>query len=72
VDDLVQPGSISGEVGWQRQTIFISAGSHVIKWVYCKDESVSLGSDCAYVDYVRFIRPTKPGIDEAIQLLLLQ
>ena len=70
VDDLPQSGSISGESGWQRQTIPIKAGSHIIKWVYSKNQSVGLGSDCAWVDFVRFNRPAA-ALVPALKLLLL-
>jgi hypothetical protein len=68
VDDLLQSGSISGESGWQRQTISIKAGSHIIKWVYSKNQSVALGSDCAWVDLVQF---TRPGAMVPVFMLLL-
>jgi hypothetical protein len=67
VDDQLQSGSLSGEVDWQRKTIFIKSGSHTIKWVYSKDESLSAGSDCAWVDAVKFTRPSMAPI---IRLLL--
>ncbi len=43
---------ISGEVGWERMTFSIPAGSHTLKWVYVKDPSVSDGQDAAWVDEV--------------------
>jgi len=64
VDDQLKE-SISGEVGWQRKTVSIPAGSHIIKWTYSKDQFVSQGSDCAWVDYVRVVRG---GIHPAIGL----
>ena len=70
VDDVLQSGSISGESGWQQRTISIAAGSHLIKWVYSKNPIVSLGSDCAWVDFVGFTR-TRGTIAPALQLLLL-
>ena len=70
VDDLLQSGSISGESGWQQRTISIAAGSHIIKWVYSKNQSVGLGSDCAWVDFVRFNRAAG-ALAPALQLLLL-
>ncbi len=42
----------SGEVNWSFATFDITAGNHVLKWVYSKDESESVGSDCAWVDYI--------------------
>lgn len=46
--------SISGEVKWQRQTVRIPAGSHVLRWDYTKDGSVSVGRDAAWVGSVTF------------------
>jgi hypothetical protein len=68
MDDGLQPGTISGEVDWQQKNIFIPVGSHRIKWSYSKDEFVGLGSDCGWVDKVRF---AKVSIVPALKLLLL-
>ena len=68
VDDVLQPGSISGEVDWQQKNISIPAGSHIIKWVYSKDPFVGTGSDCGWVDKVSF---RKPSMIPVLQLLLL-
>lgn len=72
VDEVVQAGSISGEVGWQRRTIAIPSGSHVIKWVYGKDVSVSMGSDCGWVDEVSFTPCTKAVMPQVLNMILLQ
>jgi hypothetical protein len=68
MDDGLQPGTISGEVDWQQKNIFIPVGSHRIRWSYSKDEFVGLGSDCGWVDKVRF---AKVSIVPALKLLLL-
>jgi hypothetical protein len=57
VDEVEQPGRISGEVDWQQQMVAIPAGSHTVRWSYSKDGSVSRGSDCAWVDKVVAPRP---------------
>ena len=69
VDDVLQPGSIGGEVDWQPRSIFIPSGSHIIQWVYSKDPYVGLGSDCGWVDKVSFSKgsPLVP----VLKLLLL-
>jgi hypothetical protein len=67
VDD-VQQGSIGGEVDWRQKNISIPAGSHIIKWIYSKDAFVGMGSDCGWVDKVRF---SKSSMIPALQLLLL-
>jgi hypothetical protein len=71
VGGALQPGSISGEVDWQQQNIFIPAGSHIIKWVYSKDAYVGLGSDCGWVDKISFTPSRKVSMMPALQLLLL-
>jgi len=43
---------ISGTVGWIQQTVTLSSGDHVLQWAYEKDESVSAGDDCGWIDYV--------------------
>jgi hypothetical protein len=68
VDDVLQPGPISGEVDWQQKNLAIPAGSHIIKWIYSKDEFVGMGSDCGWVDKVSF---GKVPLVPALKLLLL-
>jgi len=45
-------GSWSGEQGWERVAYAVPMGVHTLKWVYDKDEYVTGGSDCAWVDYI--------------------
>lgn len=68
VDDVLQPGTISGKVDWQQKNLFIPAGSHTITWMYSKDAFVGLGSDCGWVDKVSF---GKASVTPALTLLLL-
>jgi hypothetical protein len=44
----------SGNVDWTMASFSVSPGSHTFRWTYEKDQSVSNGSDCAWVDYVTF------------------
>tara|TARA_X000000368_G_C22449925_1_gene458543 strand:- start:18 stop:521 length:504 start_codon:yes stop_codon:yes gene_type:complete len=53
IDGQLQ-GEWSGEVNWSSETFFVNAGQHTFSWVYSKDESVSDGSDAAWVDYILF------------------
>jgi peptidase C25-like protein/type IX secretion system substrate protein len=48
--------TLSGEKPWQRVSFPVSAGAHLFKWQYSKNENYSLGEDCARVDYI--ILPT--------------
>jgi Peptidase C10 family/Carboxypeptidase regulatory-like domain/Spi protease inhibitor len=71
VDNVSQPGTISGEVDWQQKNISVPAGSHVIKWIYSKDAFAGTGSDCGWVDKVSFTSSRKVSIIPALELLLL-
>ena len=52
VDD-VERADISGEQDWTRKTVPVTGGgSHTVVWTYRKDDSVSGGSDCGWVDQV--------------------
>ena len=42
----------SGEVGWTRAAYPVSAGTHTFRFTYEKDNSVSRGSDRAWIDNV--------------------
>lgn len=46
--------SISGQTEWWQQTFAIPAGTHVARWIYAKDASVSFGQDAGWVDQVVF------------------
>ncbi len=50
IDDVRQSGAISGSVNWQQMSYTLPEGSHSLKWIYSKDDSVSSGSDCGWVD----------------------
>ncbi len=53
IDGAEQPGSISGETEWSKQTFTIeNDGTHTLEWVYAKNGSTSEGSDCGWVDQV--------------------
>ncbi|MBM3436437.1 MAG: T9SS type A sorting domain-containing protein [Bacteroidetes bacterium] len=44
----------SGMVAWQEVSFPVTVGTHVFKWQYDKDFSVSTGDDCAYIDFFVF------------------
>ena len=52
--DNTSLGSWSGEIGWTQATFQLTPGTHVLKWEYSKDTSVSTGNDCAWIDNVTF------------------
>ena len=51
--DGAEQARIGGtDAGWTQKSFSIGAGTHVIRWEYSKDESVSSGSDCGWVDQI--------------------
>jgi len=46
---------ISGSVDWQQVTYTLDPGSHTLEWLYYKDVSDSVGSDCGWVDWVQWV-----------------
>jgi hypothetical protein len=44
----------SGEIPWTKSVIPVSAGLNKMEWIYRKDNSVSQGSDCAWIDMIDF------------------
>ncbi|MGD0755108.1 MAG: C25 family cysteine peptidase [Bacteroidales bacterium] len=44
----------SGEVPWTQAAVAVSAGLNKMEWIYEKDNSVSQGSDCAWIDMIDF------------------
>lgn len=56
--DGAQKMAVSGEVGWDRASFPVSAGTHLFKWQYTKDYSETGGQDRGWVDYITL--PTPP------------
>ena len=50
--DNAEQSNWSGNVAWTQATYTLTAGTHILKWEYTKDVSVSSGSDCAWIDNV--------------------
>ena len=44
----------SGNMDWSEFTQPVSTGTHTFKWSYTKDYSVNNGSDCAWIDNIKF------------------
>jgi hypothetical protein len=42
----------SGVKSWEKVSYPISTGTHLLSWVYEKDNSTISGSDCAWVDFI--------------------
>ncbi len=52
--DGVEQFRIDGEVDWEQRSVALTGGSHTVRWLYRKDASQSLGSDCGWVDQVTY------------------
>ena len=50
----------SGEIDWTRAAFLVPAGSHLLKFTYAKDYSVSRNGDCAWIDNVFLPHQTRP------------
>lgn len=50
--DSVFQAQISGDTGWQTKTYALSAGQHILRWLYAKDVSIAAGQDRAWLDKV--------------------
>lgn len=44
----------SGSIGWTRAVYPLNPGSYTFTWVYSKDNYMSSGKDCAYIDNISF------------------
>lgn len=44
----------SGEDDWSEETYAITTGLHTFRWTYSKDQAVSNGNDCGWIDYITF------------------
>jgi hypothetical protein len=47
----------SGETLWEEKVIPVPAGFNEMEWIYRKDQSVSNGADCAFLDMIDFAGP---------------
>jgi hypothetical protein len=44
----------SGELPWTKTAVAVKAGLNKMEWIYMKDNSVSDGSDCSWIDMIDF------------------
>jgi hypothetical protein len=44
----------SGDIPWTRKVVAVHAGINKMEWIYKKDQSVSAGDDCAWIDMIDF------------------
>jgi len=59
--DGVGRDRISGDVNWQRKSYQLSSGIHRLKWQYIKDDTITQGSDCGWLDHIVFTPLNSPG-----------
>ena len=52
--DAVEKKRIDGITDWAKVEYLIDPGTHIIRWTYVKDESLSVGNDCGWVDQLSF------------------
>jgi len=52
--DNVQKGQWSGEKSWARVSYPVTPGVHTFKWAYYKNNTVTVGNDCGWIDYIIF------------------
>lgn len=50
--DNQSKGSWSGSTNWTLVSFPVNGGQHTFTWTYSKDNSVSSGEDCAWIDFV--------------------
>ncbi len=52
--DNTMKGQWAGEEAWQEVSFNVPAGMHTLRWVYEKDPAVANGTDCGWIDYIKF------------------
>jgi len=50
--DNTKVGEWSGEIGWTKAAYAVTEGPHTFTWNYNKDNYLSTGGDCAWIDFV--------------------
>ncbi|RMF07651.1 MAG: hypothetical protein D6762_07160 [Candidatus Neomarinimicrobiota bacterium] len=50
--DNTRYGPWQGDIDWQEMEVSVPAGDHTLKWRYVKDQGVTQGQDCAWVDFI--------------------
>jgi hypothetical protein len=60
IDDI-EMDKWAGEKPWEQVDFPVTAGNHSFKWRYIKDQAVTSGSDCTWIDYIIF-PPLNPEV----------
>ena len=67
--DGVQQGGLIGNADWATKTFAVDgSGSHMLSWLYLKDEDGSVGEDCAWIDAVTWTPDESAAGGVAIQV----
>jgi len=67
--DGTQQDEWSGEGNdWAENSYPVSVGTHTFKWTYEKDGSVSIGSNCGWVDFITFPAHSSAKKDRTITI----
>ncbi|MCF7793297.1 MAG: T9SS type A sorting domain-containing protein [Candidatus Cloacimonetes bacterium] len=53
IDDILQE-EWSGEDDWTLESFTVEPGVHNFRWTYYKDQAVTNGEDCGWIDYITF------------------
>ncbi|MEG1556575.1 MAG: T9SS type A sorting domain-containing protein, partial [Bacteroidales bacterium] len=64
IDNVLQE-TWDGSIGWSLAAFPLLEGNHILKWSYSKDYMVSDGLDLAMIDFIKFPKAIKSGIDHA-------
>lgn len=59
IDGVVQK-RIGGDVTWDGETYELTAGPHIVRWTYTKDQDTIAGSDAGWVDDVQWAAQAGP------------
>lgn len=54
--------SLSGEVDWREQSVFVPEGAHALEWRYYKNGRGAAGADAVWLDGVKSYTPDEPFI----------
>ncbi|MFO7895718.1 MAG: M14 family zinc carboxypeptidase [Candidatus Cloacimonadales bacterium] len=54
----------AGEIAWSQETFSVPAGLHTFSWQYVKDQAVSSGSDCVWIDNIIFPQTAGVNVEE--------
>ncbi len=50
--DNVEKGNWSGNTNWSEFSVNVTSGRHTFTWAYEKDNTISSGADCAWIDNI--------------------